>query len=97
MHSFYYVITQFYLTQPPILVVNLLCRVKDSNSRRLSKPTRSNVMFSSSMSLEDRLRLKLKVKTDMYGYNAGPPMAIPIYTVLVYCAWDGVHGVDIKG
>ena len=21
----------------------------------------------------------------MYGYNAGPPMAIPIYTVLPYC------------
>ena len=21
----------------------------------------------------------------MYGYNAGPPMAIPIYTVLLYC------------
>ena len=30
----------------------------------------------------------LKVKTVnilMYGYNAGPPMAIPIYTVLPYC------------
>ena len=34
-------------------------------------------MFSTLMSLEDRLRLKLKVKT-----NAGPPMAIPIYTVV---------------
>ena len=21
----------------------------------------------------------------MYGYNANPPMAIPIYTVLLYC------------
>ena len=42
-------------------------------------------MFSTSMSLEDRLKLKLKVKTGMYGYNAGPPMAIPIYTVLPYC------------
>ena len=34
------------------------------------------------------LELKLKVKTVnilMYGYNAGPPMAIPIYTVLPYC------------
>ena len=37
------------------------------------------------MSLKDRLRLKLKVKTNMYGYNAGQPMAIPIYTVLPYC------------
>ena len=37
------------------------------------------------MSLKDRLRLKLKVKTLMYGYNAGQPMAIPIYTVLPYC------------
>ena len=43
-------------------------------------------MFSTLMSLEDRLRLKLKVKNVlMYGYNAGPPMAIPIYTVLPYC------------
>ena len=41
-------------------------------------------MFSTLMSIE----LKLKVKTVnilMYGYNAGPPMAIPIYTVLLYC------------
>ena len=38
------------------------------------------------MSLIDRLKLKLKVKTFlMYGYNARPPMAIPIYTVLPYC------------
>ena len=40
-------------------------------------------MFSTLMSL----KLKLKVKTVnilMYGYNAGPPMAIPIYTVLPY-------------
>ena len=28
---------------------------------------------------EDRLRLKLKVKVLMYGYNAGPLVAIPIY------------------
>ena len=45
-------------------------------------------MFSTLIFLEDRLRLKLKVKTKnvlMYGYNAGPPMAIPIYTVLPYC------------
>ena len=43
-------------------------------------------MFSTLMSLEDRLRLKLKVKiNNMYGYNAGLPMAIPIYTVLLYC------------
>ena len=35
-----------------------------------------------------QIELKLKVKTVnilMYGYNAGPPMAIPIYTVLPYC------------
>ena len=46
-------------------------------------------MFSTLMSLEDRLRLKLKVKTNisfMYRYSAGPLMAIPIYTVLPYCA-----------
>ena len=43
-------------------------------------------MFSTLISLDDRLRLKLKVKTKlMYGYNAGPPMAIPICTVLPYC------------
>ena len=24
----------------------------------------------------------------MYGYNAGPPMAIPIYTVLPYCVME---------
>ena len=42
-------------------------------------------MFSTLMSLEDRLRLKLKVKT-MYGYNAGPPMAIPIsHSTTVLC------------
>ena len=35
-------------------------------------------MFSTLMSLEDRLRLKLKVKL-MYGYNEGPPMVIPVY------------------
>ena len=31
------------------------------------------------------LKVRLKVKTEnilMHGYNAGPPMAIPIYTVL---------------
>ena len=41
-------------------------------------------MFSTLMSIE----LKLKVKTVnilMYGCNAGPPVAIPIYTVLLYC------------
>ena len=39
-------------------------------------------MFSTLMSLKDRLRLKLNVKTNctMYGYNAGPPTAIPIYS-----------------
>ena len=42
-------------------------------------------MFYTLMSLKDRLRLKLKVKTLMYGYNDEPPMAIPIYTVLPYC------------
>ena len=41
-------------------------------------------MFSTLMSID----LKLKVKTEhflTYGYNAGPPTAIPIYTVLLYC------------
>ena len=38
------------------------------------------------MSLKDRLRLKLKANFLMYGYNAGPPMGISIYTVLPYCA-----------
>ena len=42
-------------------------------------------MFSTLMSLEDGLILKLKVKTEKYGYNAGPPMAIPKHTVLLYC------------
>ena len=39
-------------------------------------------MFSIVMSIE------LKLKTEnflMYGYNAGPPMAILIYTVLPHC------------
>ena len=38
--------------------------------------------------IKSQIKLKLKVKTVnilMYGYNAGPPMAIPIYTVLPYC------------
>ena len=37
-------------------------------------------MFSTLMSLEDRLKAKI-----VYGYNAEPPIAIPIYTVLPYC------------
>ena len=41
-------------------------------------------MFFTLMSLKDRLRLKLKVKTHVW-LNAGQPMAIPIYTVLPYC------------
>ena len=28
----------------------------------------------------------------MYGYNAEHPIAIPIYTVLLYCVIDVVHG-----
>ena len=45
------------------------------------------------MSLKDRLKLKLKVKNifPKYGYNAGPPMAIPIYTVLPYCVIYGAR------
>ena len=47
-------------------------------------------MFSTLMSLEDRWRLKVDVKTEISLYMAvmlhGPPMAIPIYTVLLYCA-----------
>ena len=38
--------------------------------------------------IRGQIELKLNVKTEnflMYGYNAGPPMAIPIYTVLPYC------------
>ena len=38
--------------------------------------------------LRSQIELKLKVKTEnflRYGYNAGPPMAIPVYTVLPYC------------
>ena len=42
-------------------------------------------MFSTLVSLEDILRLKLKVKTNISFCNAGPPMAIPIYRVLPYC------------
>ena len=44
-------------------------------------------LLSTLMSFKVRLRLKLKVKTLMCGYNAGPPMAIPIYTVLPYCVY----------
>ena len=29
----------------------------------------------------------------MYGYNAGPPMAIPIYTVLPYCVMHSYEPV----
>ena len=52
-------------------------------------------MFSTLVSLEDRLRLKLKVKTS---YNAGLPMAIPIYTVLPYCVIEPwvTHGSDLS-
>ena len=38
--------------------------------------------------IRSQIELKLKVETEhflMYGHNAGPPMAIPIYTVLPYC------------
>ena len=32
-------------------------------------------------------QIEIETETNflMYGYNAGPPMAIPIYTVLLYC------------
>ena len=34
----------------------------------------------------DFLRRQIEIETEsMCGYNAGPPMAIPIYTVLPYC------------
>ena len=40
----------------------------------------------------DILRRQIKIETEsknknflMYRYNAGPPMTIPIYTVLLYC------------
>ena len=40
----------------------------------------------------DILRRQIEIETEsknnnflMYGYNAGPPLAIPIYTVLPYC------------
>ena len=35
--------------------------------------------------LRRQIELKLKAKIVMYGYNAEPPIAIPIYTVLPYC------------
>ena len=41
--------------------------------------------------------MKLKVKTEnflMYGYNAGPPMAIPIYTVLPYCVIQSLYSLS---
>ena len=41
------------------------------------------VTFSHVLHLGVFRRLKLKVKT-MYGYEAEPPIAIPIYTVLPY-------------
>ena len=43
-------------------------------------------MFSTLTSLELKLNVVKTEKFLMYGYNAGPPMAIPIYTVLPYCA-----------
>ena len=52
-------------------------------------------IFSTFISLY-RSQIDLKVKTEnflmcTYGYNAGPPMAIPIYTVLytVLCDKSG--------
>ena len=37
----------------------------------------------------DVLKRQIEIETEsnipMYGYNAGQPMAIPIYTVLPYC------------
>ena len=47
--------------------------------------------------IRSQIELKLKVKTVnilMYGYNAGPPMAIPIYTVLPYCVIDIAMKID---
>ena len=35
--------------------------------------------------IRSQIELKLKVNFLMYGYNAGPPMAIYIYTVLPCC------------
>ena len=32
-----------------------------------------------------RRQIEIETESLMYGYNAGPPMAIPIYTVLLYC------------
>ena len=46
---------------------------------------------------KSQIELKLKVKTEnflVYGYNAGPPMAIPIYTVLPYCV---IVTMDLHG
>ena len=49
------------------------------------------VTFSHVLHL-DVLRREIEIETEsenwnflMYGYNAGPPIAIPIYTVLPYC------------
>ena len=53
-------------------------------------------MFSTLMSLEDRSRLKLKVKTNMYGYNAGPPMAIlSIHIMLAHQGYFYIHSTTI--
>ena len=44
-------------------------------------------MFFTLMSLKD-IEIETESKNSnilMYGYNAGQPMAIPIYTVLPYC------------
>ena len=47
--------------------------------------------------LRRQIELKLKVKTDvlrkrclMYGYNVGPVMAVPIYTVLYHRCYSCV-------
>ena len=53
-------------------------------------------LFSTLMALEDRLRLKLKVKTEISLCMAimldHAPMAIPIYTVLPYCV---IHSTTV--
>ena len=49
----------------------------------------------------DVLKRQIEIETEsknsnilMYGYNAGQPMAIPIYTVLPYCVITAVTHVQ---
>ena len=47
--------------------------------------TFSHVLHLDVLRRQIELKLKAKIEIFIYGYNAEPPIAIPIYTVLPYC------------